>query len=102
LATANNATTISTDRGKANPTNRSGPTPHPINTRANRFARAFSSAYDSSSPWTTRATASGVRATCAANNSGNVTPGTGVSVSFHSTNNRSRSTPLNNGNTPTG
>ncbi len=96
--TASNATTRSTDRSNITPTTDSAPTPRSVSTPANRDARSSNSSYVTRwSPHTT-ATASGVRATCAANNSDNVNPGTARAVSFHPSSNRSRTS---SGSTPT-
>lgn len=73
---ASSATTISTDRSGTTGTTDSGATPHSISMRASWFARAFSSAYDTSTSSNTTATASGVAATRASNSSGSVAAGT--------------------------
>src|SRR5690242_2915420 len=70
LSTANIAMIASADRDTNNPTHRPGPTPQPANTRANRSAARSTSRYVHEHPPHTNATASGVRATCSANNTG--------------------------------
>ncbi|GAA3836896.1 hypothetical protein GCM10022226_68580 [Sphaerisporangium flaviroseum] len=55
FTTAKTATTNSTDRGNTTATTHPGPTPHPINTRANRLAHPFNSPYDNSTSPTTNA-----------------------------------------------
>ncbi|KAF0962554.1 hypothetical protein MLGJGCBP_04375 [Rhodococcus sp. T7] len=74
---------MSTDRRTATPTDDSGPTPTPINHRANRCTRAANSPYDNTTPSNTTAGASGDRTTCASNNSTNVELGTACDVAFH-------------------
>ncbi len=56
--------------GKQQRHTRPGPTPWPANRCANRFAASSSSRYVIERPSKLSATASGVRATCAANNTG--------------------------------
>ena len=68
LATAHTATNNSTDRGIANATKSSAPTPRPINHRANRDDRSSNSRYVNRTPPDTTATADGSRSTAADNN----------------------------------
>ncbi len=64
--TPSNAATRSAPRSRHTPTTDSGPTPSPIRTWARRFARSSSSAYETSIPSATTATAPG---SCASNRS---------------------------------
>src|SRR5215471_9125479 len=75
FATPSTAATISTDRGSDTPTSTSGPTPRSISARARRFARAFSSRYDTSSSPHSTAIAFGVWRACASNSSPSVLTG---------------------------
>jgi hypothetical protein len=67
---------MSGDLGNATATSRSGPAPIETRYRASRFARAFSSAYETASGPPITAVASGVRLTCAWSSSGSVVAGT--------------------------
>src|SRR5689334_5479963 len=74
LSTAKIDTTASTERENSNATRSPGPTPKPTNKCANRFDASSSSRYVTDRPAKLTATASGARATCAANNTGIDTP----------------------------
>src|ERR1700744_59788 len=71
------ATIASADRANNSATTPPGPAPQPTNARATRFAASSNSRYVHHEPSHTNATASGVRATCAANNPGTDPPSTG-------------------------
>src|SRR6185437_3561495 len=68
LSTATIDTIASADRENSSATNTPGPTPRPISTCANRLAASSSSQYVIDRSPNVTATASGVRAACAANN----------------------------------
>ena len=74
LSTDSIAMIASAERSNSNATHRPGPTPPPANRCANRLAASSSSRYVSKRPSKLTATASGARATCAANNTGTDTP----------------------------
>jgi len=76
LATASCATTISTERGNASATTRSGPAPYPISRRANRFAAASSAANVRWPASDRTAGSSGSALTAAVNSSGSDRNGT--------------------------
>ena len=70
LSTATIAMIASADRENSSATHAPGPAPYPVSKCANRFDASSSSRYVMQRPPQVSATASGARATCAANNTG--------------------------------